>query len=333
MIRSRTMQGLAPVLLVVAFGCGGSNQPAATPAPAAPSAAASAPPPAASVAAAPAAPAASAVPDTGAAGPVATDAEEDESMADVKEHHRHHHHGGFAMFVAMSLDSLGTTPEQAAQIAKIQTELREKMKPAREAEKTVLVTIADGVAAGKVAPAKVDAAIAKLSTAAAAVHDSVADTMNQLHALLTPAQRAALVDKVEAHFEVWHEANAAEEPKERDEHGGHLGHLAKELSLTPDQVEKIRTQFTTTIGTAPKYDRAEADAHLKAWGDAFASDNFDSKAITTGGAANAHIATWGATRMAHFYEAVAPVLTKDQRAKLAESLRKHANYKPNTTNT
>jgi Spy/CpxP family protein refolding chaperone len=235
------------------------------------------------------------------------------------------------MFIAMSLDTLNTTPEQAGQITKIQNELHAKMAPAKEAEKNVIVTIADGVAAGKVTPAKVDAAIAKLSTAAAGVHDAVADSLNQLHAVLNPSQRAALVDKVEAHFEVWHEANAAEEPKERDEHGGHLGRLTKDLSLTPDQVEKIRGQFTSTIGSAPaKFDRAEADAHLKAWGEAFASETFDAKSISTGGPANAHIATWGATRMAHFYEAVAPVLTKEQRGKLAEQLRKHANFKPNS---
>jgi hypothetical protein len=31
--------------------------------------------------------------------------------------------------------------------------------------------------------------------------------------------------------------------------------------------------------------------------------------------------------MARFYEAAVPVLTADQRAKLADSLRRHANYK------
>jgi Spy/CpxP family protein refolding chaperone len=326
MIRMRWRLGLgfAPVALALVLGCEESNTPPASPTAAAPSASApAAPEPASSTAAAPAA---SAVPDVAQAGPSTGTEEEDESMADVKEHHRHHHHGGFAMFIAMSLDLLGTTPEQDASIKKIQTDMRAKMAPARDAEKNLLGVIGSGVSAGKIDKAKVDAAIAKVTAASASVHDAVADSLNQLHATLTPPQRTALMDKVEAHYQVWHEANSDDEPAEKDAHGGHLGHLAKELNLTPDQVEKIRASFKTSMGTAAHPDPAEAEAHLKAFGAAFEADTFDAKTITTGGPASAHMATWGATRMARFYQAVAPVLTPEQRTKLADSLKKHANY-------
>jgi Spy/CpxP family protein refolding chaperone len=272
--------------------------------------------------------------DVAPAGPAAAPTEdEDDSMAELKEHHRHHHHGGFAMFIAMSLDSLGETPEQTAAIKKIQADMHTKLQPAHDAEKNVLSVLADGVAAGKVDKAKVDVAIAKVSTASAGVHDAFVESLNQLHATLTPPQRIALVDKVEAHFHVWHHANAADEPAEKDAHG-HLGKLAKELSLTPDQVEKIRANFKASIGKSPvHFDPAEAEAHLKAFGAAFEAETFDAKTVTTGGPANAHVATWGVTRMAHLYEAAAPVLKPDQRTKLAESLRKHANYKRTETAT
>ncbi len=307
MIRKRWMCGLAPVLVVAAVGCG-SSTPAAT---------------------APAGSAATS--DVAPAGPVAVD-DEDESTVDLKEHHRHHHHGGFAMFIAMSLDSLGTTPEQASAIAKIQSDMHAKMQPAHEAEKNVLSVLADGVAAGNVDKGKVDAAIGQLSTAAAGVHDAVADSLNQLHAVLTPPQRAALVDKVEAHFAVWHHANAEDETADRDAHGGHLGKLAKEVGLAPDQVERIRASFKASIaGGGVHFDRKEGEAHLQAFGRAFASDTFDAKALTTGTAANAHIATWGITRTVRFYEAATPVLTADQRAKVADALRRHANYKRTPT--
>src|ERR1700683_3269289 len=49
--------------------------------------------------------------------------EDDESAADLGEHHRHHHHGGVTMFIAMSLDSLGVSPEQEKAIEKIQGDL------------------------------------------------------------------------------------------------------------------------------------------------------------------------------------------------------------------
>ncbi len=275
-------------LLATAVGCGSNTAPAASPAsPASP--------------AAPAAPGASA--DVAPAGSTATE-EEDESMADLKEHHRHHHHGGFAMFIAMSLDSLGTTPDQDAAIKKIQADMRAKMLPAHDAEKSLLSTLADGVAAGKIDQAKVAAAIAQVSSSAAGVHDAVADSLNQLHAALTPPERVALVDKVEAHIDVWRQANSEDEPAEKDAHGGHLGKLTKELGLSPDQVEKIRASFKSSGASAPAhFDATEAEAHLKAFGAAFESDTFDAKTLTTGGPANAHIATWGATRMVRLYAA------------------------------
>jgi Spy/CpxP family protein refolding chaperone len=326
MNRTRWMHGLAPAVLVMIAGCGSSTPPPAE-----------APEPAASQATTPAASAsaaASAEADFAAAGPAEADAEDDESSADLKEHHRHHHHGGFAMFIAMSLDSLNTTPEQNAAITKIQAEMHAKMQPAHDAEKGLLSVLADGVGAGKIDRAKVDAAIAKVSSTAAGVHEGVVESLNQLHATLTPEQRTALVDKVEAHFEVWHEANGEDEPAAKDAHGGQLGKLAKELALTPDQVEKIRTSFKTSIGGGKvHFDSSEAEAHLKALGTAFEAETFDAKTLTTGGAANAHIATWGATRMARFYEAANPVLTPDQRKKLAESLHRHANYKRTETET
>jgi hypothetical protein len=58
-------------------------------------------------------------------------AADDRAASDVTEHHRHHHHGGVTMFIAMSLDTLGTSPDQHALIEKIQANLFAKMEPAR----------------------------------------------------------------------------------------------------------------------------------------------------------------------------------------------------------
>lgn len=254
--------------------------------------------------------------------------EEDPSATELREHHRHHHHGGFAMFIAMSLESIGATPEQEAKIKAIRDDLHAKTEPAHEAEKAVLVILADGIAAGTIDTAKVDAAIAQVTTAASGVHDAVADSLNQLHDVLTPEQRAALVGKVEAHLEVWAKVNAEQETADNDVRTGHLDHLAKELALSTDQAEKIRTAIA---GRGHHFDPAKAQEHMRAFGAAFTADKFDSKSLTTGGPANAHVATWGITRTAHFYEAVTPVLTPDQRTKLADLVRKHANYQRSGT--
>jgi Spy/CpxP family protein refolding chaperone len=269
--------------------------------------------------------------------------DEDESIADLREHDRHHHHGGFAMFIAMSLDSLGTaagsipahtaaTSEQNTAIAKIQADMYAKMLPAHDAEKNLLMTLAEGVAVGNIDRTRVDASIANLSATAAGVNDAVAASLNQLHAILTPPQRAALVDKVEAHFAVWNDVNSAEGSADPDARGGRIGRLTTELGLSSNQVDTIRGNIKSSAAGA-LFDRAEGDEHLRAFGEAFASNAFDAKMLSTAAAANAHIATWGATRMARFYEAVTPVLTHDQDSRLADSLRRHANYKRTQTGT
>lgn len=315
MMHSRWNTAFAATLLIAAAGCGSSSHPATEPSGGGTSGGG-------------ANDVAEATPQ-GDVAQVGAGEDEDESTADLAEHHRHHHHGGFAMFIAMSLDSLNATPEQAAAIAKIRTDMHAAMAPAHDAEKAVLLALADGIAANKIDQPKVDAAIAELTTAAAGVHGAVAGSLSALHETLTPPQRAALVDKVEGHFEVWHHSNAPDEAATRDAHGGHLGALATELALSPQQVETIRASFTSSISRVPQFDRAEADAHIKAFGEAFASDSFDPKALSTGGAVNAHMATWGITRTVHFYEAVLPVLSPEQRAKLADNLRRHANYQHN----
>jgi Spy/CpxP family protein refolding chaperone len=255
--------------------------------------------------------------------------EEDESTADLAEHHRHHHHGGFAMFIAMSLDSLNTTPDQKAAIDKIRADLHAKMQPAHEDEKAVLLAVADGVAAGQIDHAKVDPLVAKVSTDSAGIHDAIGDSLVALHDVLTPPQRQALADKLSAHFEVWHHTNAAHEGKERDEHGGQLGKLAKELELTPQQVDTIRSSFASSMGKAQPFDRSKADEHVKAFAAAFTADKFDPKSLTLAGELNAKIAGFGVTRTVKFYEAVTPALTPPQRTKLADEIRRHANFKRN----
>ena len=263
--------------------------------------------------------------------PAGTVAGEDEATAaELKVHHRHHHHGGFAMFVLMGAETIGASPEQQAAIDKIKADLHAKMGPAHDAEKALLNTLADGVAAGNIDTAKVDAAIAQVTAVAGHVHEATSDAVNQLHAVLRPEQRAALVDKVEAHWMLWKNANAEEATPHEHEEGGRIAHMQKELNLSSDQVEKIKSGFAAQMAAAGtvqgKFDPAEADAHMKAFGAAFVADQFDARTLTSGAATGAHMATWGAMRMSRFYETMSPTLTPEQRAKLAQMLREHANH-------
>ena len=251
---------------------------------------------------------------------------EDQAASELKEHHRHHHHGGVTKFIAMSLDTLGTDDSKRPQVEKLQSDLHTQMAPAREAEKSLQLVLADGMTAGAVDAGKVDAAIARLTTAADAAHGASLDTLNKLHAILSPPERAALVDKVQAHWEVWRQVNQEELPDGR-ERGGQLAELTEEAKLTPNQVTKISAALHTAMaGLSGKFDPKKGEAHVHAFSTAFAGDSFDAKAVTSN--ANGHLASRGATRMALFYETVTPLLTPEQRTKIAAGLREHAAYQP-----
>ncbi len=246
--------------------------------------------------------------------------EERDATTGLLEHHRHHHHGGVTLLLAMSLDTLGVSPEQKEAMEKIRRDLHAQMEPARAAEQNLAITLADGLAVGAIDTVRIDAAVGQLSSAAAAVNDASADAMNQVHAILTPPQRVALVEKLEAHWSVWQKANRQDDD--------HLAQLAAELGLAPDQVERIRTTLPEAMKGVAPFDAQEVSAHLDAFANAFEAKTFDARALARGGAATTHMVGWGGATMAHFIEAVSPVLTAEQRTKLAQQLRHHANHNP-----
>jgi hypothetical protein len=246
-----------------------------------------------------------------------------DAMATRKAHYRYPHHGGVTIFIAMSLDTLGVSPGEQAAVEKIRTELNARMDPERLAEQSLVAALADGVATGKLEPATVDAAMMRVSVAAATVHEASADAVNELHGVLTPPQRSALVDKVEAHWAVWLRANNAETGP-YSENDSQLDRLAPDLGLTVDQVKKIRAGLGERMSGVPRIDPQEIAAHLHAFGEAFRSDTFDARKLITGGDLDARVARWGAAHLAHFVEVAILVLTSDQRTVLAQRLRDHA---------
>jgi len=277
------------------------------PAPVAPPPVAVAAPPPAPVVEAPAPPAAS-----------------DPAADALLEQHRHHHHGGVTMFIAMALDTLAVAPEEQPEVGRIEAVLADAMAAAQDAERNVFSTLADGVQAGKLEPAKVDAAVAKLSRASGVIHASTVDALVKLHATLTPLERATLADKVEAHWTVWGRVNGAG-PQAAETHTGPIAELNELLGLTSDQLEKIRVaQSALPGGTA--VDVKDVDDHIRAFVTAFAADSFTPKNTGVGGADDARLATAGAIHLARFCQASAPLLTPDQRTKLATHLRDHLDH-------
>jgi Spy/CpxP family protein refolding chaperone len=242
------------------------------------------------------------------------------------DEHRQRHHGGVLMLIAMSLKDLDLAGDQRASVEKIRTDLLAKMEPARAAGRDVANTLADGVAAGAIDRAKADAGIDKLVTQVQGLNDASRDSLNQLHAVLSAQQRAALVDKLQSHWEKWKEAHGEDEKDDPQHRNGHLLGLVQTLGVTQAEAQKIKTNFHELMKASPQdQQHKEVQDHMQAFASAFKSDKFDAKTLTGANAANGHIARWGATRRARFLEAAAPVLTPDQRAKLAQMIREGAN--------
>ncbi len=259
-----------------------------------------------------------------ATGLASTQVGDDDQGAAFIDHHRHHH-GGVAMFLSMSLDSLGVPDAERASIEKIQTDLMTKQEPVHAAQQNVLSVLADGVAAGKIDAKKVDAAVAQVDTASTAAEAASVDALTQLHSVLSPLERQALMDKLNAHWGVWKQANSEDQPP-NGKGGDHFTMLTHDLNLTPDQTNQIKTTYTASLANdkTAKLNPADVDAHLQTLTTSFESNTFDAKTLNGMPFGDGHLATRGEKSMAAFYEAAAPVLTPDQRTKLAQKLRDHA---------
>ena len=320
MISIRSRRSILAPALAACLALAACEEQATTPPPAVPPppppTMAPAPPPAAPLATAPVAP-------TPPPAPPPADAQGAEMGEGTQ--HREHHHGGVQSLIVMSLKDLDLTADQQTAVEKIKADLLASMEPARAAEKDYANVLADGVAAGKMDKAKDDAAINKLVTAVQGANAASATALNSLHAALTPPQRAKLVDELQGHWEKWKEAQGKDEADDKEHHNGHMLALVRDLGLTQAQADKIKAGFKDKMKAGPQdHAHKEVQDHLTAFGTAFKADTFDAKKLAGGKAADGHIAKWGATRRARFLEVAAPVLTPDQRTKLAQQIRDRA---------
>jgi hypothetical protein len=102
--------------------------------------------------------------------------------------------------------------------------------------------------------------------------------------------------------------------------------LAEKLGLSKEQLDRIDARFTSAMqGVVLDYYPRDVEARMQAFGSSFTGETFEAKTLPTQPGPLAPLpATFGATRMARFFEAFAPELTPDQRAKLAQDIRDHA---------
>lgn len=281
---------------------------------------ASAAPLAASVAVAPSA---AAAPEAGA--PAADD---------KGKKHGHGLRGGPAGMFFRAAKDLELDADQKEKVGK----LREQLAGDDEIKKDVQEMHADlvaGVKEGKIDAAKMDAHFVKAAAEMKARHDKQAGVLNDLHALLKPEQRKALVASIKGKM------------GEHGGIGGHGGHghgghgkkqegekkpgnekrverLTKHLELDADQTKKV----TELLAKAPKPGDARADhkKRLEAVFAAFEKDKFDAKTLDLF-KVDPKKASGPMKRHVDFLGQLLPILKAEQRTKLAAAMEKRGEHR------
>jgi hypothetical protein len=227
---------------------------------------------------------------------------EDALATDLANHCRQHRHGDALVLLTISLDALPLASAKQTQVARLEIDLLEKMRPARQAKHELLRILADGLMSPGIDRAKVGPALAGLAAATLALRDSALDDLNQLHALLSPSERAALSDALVAHEACWHDCGISERVE--------VSSLVAQLGLTPRQRELLDHDTTLLASTSAPPRGAPSAQRLEA---AFRSDSFDARALLVAGA-NLDIEAWQG--LVRFCEQADRLLADQQRRQL-----------------
>jgi Spy/CpxP family protein refolding chaperone len=232
----------------------------------------------------------------------------------LKGHHPHH---PGLIGEALKLDSL--TPEQRAAVVELAAARRSARTPVRQADARVLSQLAQQVEQASIDEQALATNLSAEHSAAVAESAADKDTLGRLHALLTPAQRNALVDDLEAeHARARHAEHGADGG--RGEHGG-LRAWEGKLGLTPAQKSQIVASLRAEHhnGAAPPPDqerRSEEHSAVREAIESFRGDSFAPDALVR--------VEHRGERVEMLARAMVPVLTPAQRAHLGELLRERA---------
>jgi hypothetical protein len=219
--------------------------------------------------------------------------------------------GGVGVPFLRAVDTLtNLRPDQKQTIDGLRASLQQQAAPVTAARAKLGAELASEVRAGKIDESRIQPLVQQIAAARAASRPAIQQAMNTLHDTLDASQRQALVDAMHAH---------------RGEHRGmmreHMAKIADELGLTEAQRESIKAAMHAERGEHRGHARgehAEGKQHMQALATAFVSDDFDAAALNVG--AHDGMEKHFEKRMTRLLEAAVPVLTADQREKLAAKI-------------
>lgn len=215
-------------------------------------------------------------------------------------------------WIAAALDKLDLRDDQRAALEQLRADVKTQSAPVIVAHQKVAEAVAVSIEAGGVLDrATIDPLVADAVAAAVANRPVVEGAANRLYAILNLDQRQALVSALQAsvHAHGFHHPAGADR----------LAKISGELGLSSEQLATIRARVAGGSSGVPT-EMVTAFAHMKRIADAFASDSFDAHALGVGD----HAATVGpamANLILTHLDAALPVLTAEQRTRLAQMIR------------
>jgi hypothetical protein len=215
-----------------------------------------------------------------------------------------------------------------AKLDDIDTQLHANDAP-RTDFKDLQSDVLDGIRAGKLDAAKLATDFAAIDKGAQTRQAKEADALNALHAALDPTQLKALVDAVrakDAAREAQHAVHDADAGTAADRVNRRVERLTAQLGLDPTQQKSVTDIVSKLDPMSPatmhaKHD--EANKQMDAALTAFAGDTFDAtKTPLVPAGKTPHE---GAEKDTAFLTRLLPILTADQRTKLAAQREHTAN--------
>lgn len=248
-------------------------------------------------------------------------AQGDQAAAGKDAEHRFGHGFGVERLIHAALKDPSLTADQTAKIKAIGEELRAGEGAGKAAHEQLRAALSKAVLAGKIDDADIAEPRAAALAAVAARADANAKAANALHAVLTPAQRQGLVQRVE-------ERMAAHEPGEMREHfrermKAEHARMAEALGLDEAQKEQLRTQMRALFEKnkpSPETMAAHRE-QLKSALAAFAGDDFDATKLGVGDLAKQMVEKRIDMQVARL-RVVLSVLRPDQLPKLSAQVAK-----------
>ena len=221
-------------------------------------------------------------------------------------------HAGARRIFEQALADVELRPDQIKEVEAMKTEAKKRHEPVRAAKRELAEAVADQIEAGKIDRCALDTQIDKVASAKAQAHPGDRAAFEKLHSILDKDQRTKFVDLLKRG---WERRQQAHDPTKLADK------MARELGLTEEQKGKVQQiltglqQISEALGTH--------EQHAEKWSkilEAFKGDRFVLDEI----APAEDVAAMMKRKMTgHLWaaEALIPVLTKDQRATLAEKLR------------